>query len=201
MKAAVKKAFTWGLSLFTGNPVVVSGISLTIVVGTSTTLKRALIVALIQLYLCLLSSTLAVAIRVRIQKEWRTVVFCVAAALFYIPVGYLLPIYYLQVYDALGIYLPLLTISSIVIAYSSEISGSKNMLGGLQRSMKSALGFGVTICVAGAIRELLAFGTVFELPVSSIKIPGVASIYSGFIVVGMLIALAKVISKKIGRAK
>lgn len=189
--SAIKKALRYVLHLFAENAVVKNGVSLSIVIGASTTLKHAIMISLVAFYISLILSGISMVIRIKAGKNFKMIVLCIVAALLYIPAGYLIPIYYLQVYDSLGIYLPLLAVSSILISAPAETEIEETPVKGWYRSIKSVAGFALFSCIAGTIREFVTFGTIYEISLTTpFKVPGAGTIFAGFILTGMLVAAA-----------
>jgi len=101
--------------------------------------------------------------------------------------------------EALGIYLPLITVNCIILA-RAEMFASKNTVGAsVLDAIGMGIGFTAALLLMGCIRELLGNGTIFGMAVTQGHIePMLIMILppGGFFVFGILIALANKITGK-----
>ena len=180
------------LELFSENPVFIGGLSITPVVVGATTAANGLILGLaaafIMLFLTGMYSMGGMLFRVPVQKGLAA--FVSAAA--FIPVGYVVDSCLPLQSVSLGIYLPLLCVSSIVVMKVPHSLREMGYAKGFFHIVQNALGFFLCTLLVGILREWLSAGTVFSLPAPMlIPIPSAAYPYMGFIIVGFLGAAAK----------
>ena len=92
-------------------------------------------------------------------------------------------------YQALGVFLPLIVVNCIILGRAEMFASKNSPLDSVMDGLGMGLGFTLTLFMMGAIRELLGAGTIFGVQVLStpIAIFGVAP--GGFIVFGCLVAL------------
>jgi electron transport complex protein RnfE len=102
-----------------------------------------------------------------------------------------------NLYDSLGIYLPLIVTYCIIMA-RAEVFGSKQpVLSSLADALGIGIGFALALVLISFIRELLGTGGITLFDKNLFSIPGVAdnpvSIFilptGAFLVVGLLLAL------------
>ncbi|NLO88470.1 MAG: electron transport complex subunit E [Firmicutes bacterium] len=151
----------------------------------------------------LLGSNLVVsALKNVIPNQVRIPSFIVIIATFVTVVSLLLEAFAYSLYEALGIFLPLIVVNCIILgraeAYASKHSLGKSALDALG----IGLGFTLSLTVLGAIREFLGAGTVFGLQVLS-ESADMATIFSlppgAFITLGLMMALINGLTARRGK--
>ena len=178
--------------LFSENPVFIGGLSITPVVVGATTAVNGLILGLSAAFLMLFLTFMCwfggVVFHIPVQKGLAA--FVSAAA--FIPVGFLVNTYLPINSSSLGIYLPLLCVSSIVVISVPNTLSGQHPVYGFLKVMESMLGFLLCTLLVGSLREWMSAGTIFgaALP-TPIKISTAAYPYMGFLFVAFLGAIAK----------
>ena len=103
---------------------------------------------------------------------------------------------------ALGVFLPLIVVNCIILGRAEMFASKNKVLPSIIDGLGMGVGFTAAMLAMGIVRELLGAGTVFGLPVlSGFMEPIIIFLLppGGFLVFGMLIALAGKLSKE-GRA-
>lgn len=106
------------------------------------------------------------------------------------------------VYDALGIYLPLIVVNCIILARAEMFASKNTVLPSILDALGMGAGFTATLVLMGSIRELIGAGTIFSLPITANFIdPMIIAILppGGFFVFGVLVALANALAKRMGK--
>lgn len=106
------------------------------------------------------------------------------------------------VYDALGIYLPLIVVNCIILARAEMFAAKNSPLPSVLDAISMGAGFTATLVLMGSIRELIGAGSIFGLPITSRFIdPMIIAILppGGFFVFGVLVALANALAKRMGK--
>ena len=90
--------------------------------------------------------------------------------------------------DNIGIYMPLLAVTTIPVAYSAKFSEKHTVRIALMDGLCLSAGFGAVAIILGALRELLGSGSLwgfklFENAFSAFNMP-----FWGFILLGFLAA-------------
>ena len=94
-----------------------------------------------------------------------------------------------ELYAALYLFLPLMAVNTLVTYRAGGFAVTSKPLEALADALGSTLGFGLVICVVAAIRELLAFGTVWEIRVlNEPLLPSAALPFAAFLMLAMLAA-------------
>lgn len=95
-----------------------------------------------------------------------------------------------QVVAQLGIFLPLIAVSSLSFQAGDQ---SKSFGTTVVNALGQGLGFLLALVVIGVIREFLGFGTIFGAQVVASSLPPMSlasSVPGGLIIIGLLLALA-----------
>ena len=192
---AIKNGLLNGLIYENPTFVQVLGMCPTLAVTTST--KNGLGMGLATTAVLIASNMAIASLRNIIPKKVRIPAFIVVIASFVTIIDLLLQAYMISLYQALGLFIPLIVVNCIVLgraeAYASKNSIFKSMIDGLGMG----LGFTAALTVIGFIRELLGAGTVFSFDINRILPFGITytpiSILilapGAFIVLGLLFAL------------
>jgi electron transport complex protein RnfE len=103
-----------------------------------------------------------------------------------------------SLYQALGIYLPLIVVNCIILGRAEMYANKNSVLDSALDGIGMGLGFTLTLLVMASIREIFGNGTWFgfELPVlkdNTISVLTMAP--GGFVIFGCLIALVNKITK------
>lgn len=182
------------------NPIFVQvlGMCPTLAVTTSATNGMGMGLATLAVLVC---SNLVISIlRNIIPSKVRIPAFIVVIATFVTMVDFLLQAFVPSLYDALGLFIPLIVVNCIVLgraeAFASKNTPEKAIFDGIGMG----LGFTIALTVIGIVRELLGSGTIFNItllpetiftPITIVVLaPG------AFIVLGLLFALFNVYKEK-----
>ncbi|HEX78740.1 MAG TPA: electron transport complex subunit E [Dehalococcoidia bacterium] len=183
--------------LITSNPIFVLALGLCPALATTTSLENALGLSAAVTFVLLASSTMISLIRKFIPGTVRIPVFIIIIATFVTVANMLFQAYIPTIYNALGIYLPLIVAYCIVLG-RAEAFASKNKV---SRSIADALGIGIGFTLAliliASIREILGTGGISIFGNDLFTLPGLGDnpIYifilpaGAFLVVGLLLAL------------
>ena len=180
------------------NPVLVLILGICPALAVSTQAENAVGMGLATTFV-LLGSNIAISLmRKIIPNKVRIPCYIVLIAGFTTLVQMVVQAYAYSLYQALGIFLPLIAVNCIVFA-RAEMFANKN---GLTDSALDAIGMGTGFTLAlfllASIREVFGAGTWFgiELPVLfNNKIEAFSIAPGGFVVFGLLIAIVNKISK------
>lgn len=151
----------------------------------------------------LICSNIAVsALRDYIPSQVRIPSYVVIIAAFVTIVSMLLEAFAYPLFEALGIFLPLIVVNCIILgraeAYASKHSVFKSALDGLG----VGLGFTLSLTVLGAIREFLGAGTIFGHQILGAN-ADMATIFSlppgAFITLGLMMALINYLTARRGK--
>ncbi len=187
-----KKRFSVFDGLLSRNAVLAEGMVIAPVVVCCNTLPNALIISLAFALLTFFTVLLGSFYPKKLVYAVRVSLYALTSAVLFLPV-YMLCLYLqpqLSGTELFRMYLPLLAVNSFVVLHS-ELYFYR-----LRRSVMCGalffhiLGFCLTAAAVGAIREILAYGTicghVVDMP---LLLQGTAAPWAGFILLGLLCAL------------
>lgn len=127
-----------------------------------------------------------------IPKQVRIPCFIVIIATFVTIVGLMMEAFFYNMFDALGIFIPLIVVNCVILG-RAEAFASKNSLGrSALDALVMGLGFTLSLGVLGMVRELIGSGSLFGMQIVSEKVD-MALIFAlppgAFISLGLLLAL------------
>ena len=103
--------------------------------------------------------------------------------------------YALDLYNALGVFLPLIVVNCIIFGRAEMFASKNSPIDSILDGVGMGLGFTLTLFMMGGIRELLGSGSIFGIQVWGSPIGIFSQAPGGFIVFGCLVALVGVITK------
>lgn len=103
--------------------------------------------------------------------------------------------YALDLYNALGVFLPLIVVNCIIFGRAEMFASKNSPIDSILDGVGMGLGFTLTLFMMGGIRELLGSGSIFGIQVWDSPIGIFSQAPGGFIVFGCLVALVGVITK------
>ena len=175
------------------NPVLIGALGMCPVIAAGYTLKNgvtlSLILAVLMIPTCVVSSLLFRRVARWIRIPLIVLLSSVLYGGAYWAVRYFLP----GMPDALGLYGPLMIVNSVIISRADDFSTKHCVSFAAVNAVACSAGFALVICIASAVREIFAYGTIggYVLLESYHEIPAVAMPFFGFIVLGYLGALFK----------
>ena len=131
------------------------------------------------LILVALTRPVAVAICHLTQNRWRPVIYCYTAAVLYIPTYILMYQMFGADLSVLGIYLPLLVVEPLLTYRFGRVQ--ETMHKAVSKGLRITLGYALILLLLGCVREWLALGSVFGVPLSRSVLPMAGMPAGGFI--------------------
>ncbi|MEG1932809.1 MAG: Rnf-Nqr domain containing protein, partial [Pygmaiobacter sp.] len=166
-----------------------TGLGLAPIVMAATSLSNAVILGLAVLLLLTPTRVLAALLARHTYPRFRGLVYALCAAIIYIPVYLIEHAIFGVGIEAVGLYLPLLVVEPIVIK-RYERSQQEALPVALRKGISTTLGFLIALFVTAALREFLAFGTLFGFALTAQGgFPMASSTAGGFLLIGLLAAL------------
>ncbi len=168
------------------NPVLTWALGICTIVAAATTLKNGWIIsqvfAMTMIPVCLLSS----AFGGRMPRYIRAAVIPLLSAVFYTVAIMLLRQQYGAWTTLFRYFLPLMAVNSLVLSRGVRYAPRQSLTVALLDSVSCVIGFTVTACAVGAVRELVVNGILMGKQIHMAGVP-----FFGFIVLGFLAALAR----------
>lgn len=202
-----KEKKTGKLSILT-NGLLKENPSLRLVLGTCPTLAITTAVfssigmGLAATFVLIFSNMAISACRKIIPDKVRIPAFITIIAGFVTVVMMLVQAFVPDLYDALGVYLPLIVVNCIILGRAEMFASKNSVLDSALDGLGMGLGFTLTLTLMGFVRELLGAGTLFGLQILPQGVEPVAILASppgGFFVFGVLMALAILLDQKRGK--
>ncbi len=196
-KVSATQTFLAGL--WKENPVFRLLLGMCPTLAVTAAVKPALTMGLSVIFVLVCSNIVVSLMRNLLKPHLRILMFTLTIATFVTIADLFLKAFAPEMSSTLGPYIPLIIVNCIIIC-RAEACASKN---GLFVSILDALGMGagftLTLCVLAGIRELLATGMVFEIPVmpeAFVPWAAMGMPVGAFITLGLMLGLANIISKK-----
>ena len=195
--------------VFLNNPVVMQGMGLAPLVVLATTGKNALMLAVSvallltpsRMLACLLSRAFPLRDEQPAKEELekkllpRGLIYSGSAAVVYLAVYPILNALFGVDLLALGIYLPMLVVEPMLIYRFGRVQ--ETMHKAVSKGLRITLGYVLLLLLLGCVREWMALGTVFGLPLLSRPVLPMAGMPAGgFIVLGILCAIWRALAQR-----
>lgn len=153
----MKKIFNY---LFKENPVFVLVLGLCSVLAVTTTFEKSYMMGLVVLIILVLSNMIVSIIRKLVNDEVRIPVYIIIISTLVTISEIILNRYSKPLYDAFGIYLPLIVVNCIILGRALSFASKNKVFDSIKDAFKSGIGYLVAISLFGLFRELLGSGTI-----------------------------------------
>ena len=191
------KEFTKGL--LKENPTLVTLLGMCPTLAITTMASNAIGMGAAATFVLICSNAVISLLKKVIPKQVRLPSYIVIIAGFVTLVGLILQAYMPPIYDALGIYLPLITVNCIILGRAEMFASKNNVLSSVLDGAGMGIGFTLALLCVGSIREILGSGTWFGIqicpdfiePMTIFILPA-----GGFFVLGCVIALVNKIANR-----
>ena len=151
--------------LFKENPTFVLLLGMCPTLAVTTSAMNGLGMGLTTLVVLTLSNLIISLLRKVIPDKIRIPAFIVIIASFVTIVELLLKAYIPTLYEALGIYIPLIVVNCIILGRAEAYAYSNGVVASLFDGLGMGMGFTLALTLIGGFRELLGTGKVFDLSV------------------------------------
>ena len=135
-----------------------------------------------------------------IPEKVRIPAFVLIIATFVSIVRLLLDKFLPEIYESLGLYLPLIVVNCIILARAESFASKNDPISSIFDGLFMGIGFMLALTLMGAFREILGAGTIFGLKLWDFKIDFFASSAGSFFTYGLFIAMFTLISNAIEKA-
>ena len=205
-----------GNGLWKNNPALVQLLGLCPLLAVTASVVNALGLAVATLFVLVISNLCVSLIRNVVTDSIRLPAFVLIIAAAVTGTELLMQAYAYELYQILGIFLPLITTNCVILGRADAFAAKNRVLPAVADGVMMGLGFGLVLVVLGAIRELLGTGALFANmdlllgPAAQSWTLVIAQDYPGlllailppgaFIITGLLIAGENVIDARVERA-
>lgn len=203
--------------LWKNNPALVQLLGLCPLLAVTASVVNATGLAAATLFVLVTSNLCVSLIRNVVTESIRLPAFVLIIAAAVTGTELLMQAYAYELYQILGIFLPLITTNCVILGRADAFAAKNPIAPALTDGFMMGMGFGLVLVVLGAIRELLGTGAVFANmdllfgPMAANWTLVVAEDYTGlllailppgaFIITGLLIAAKNVIDTRIEDAR
>lgn len=192
---AKKKRLTPRQNLIKGiikeNPTFVLVLGMCPTLGTTTSVSNALGMGLSVLFVLIITNALIATIRKIVPDEIRIPVYITVIALVVTLIEWLLNAYIPSIYDALGIYLPLIVVNCIILGRAEAYASDNTVFDSIFDGMGMGLGFTVGLTTLSFFRELLGTGGIDIINITLFDFSKAATFFvqpaGGFLMLGLII--------------
>ncbi len=157
MEVRMRKIYDF---LFKENPVFVLVLGLCSVLAVTTTFEKSYTMGIVVLIILVLSNTIVSLIRKFVNTEIRIPVYIIIISTLVTIIEILLNKYSKPLYDAFGIYLPLIVVNCIILGRALSFASKNKVLPSIKDAFKSGIGYLVAISLFGLFREVLGSGKI-----------------------------------------
>ena len=195
MKSSFKKIASDGL--FFSNP------TLKLVLGTCPTLALTTLamngigMGLAATFVLICSNVIISLLRKAIPKQVRIPAFVLIIATFVTIVRLALDYFLPDIYESLGLYLPLIVVNCIILARAESFASKNGVLASACDGLFMGLGFTLALTTMGAVREILGSGAIFGVKLWEFNIAFFSSSAGAFFTYALFIAVFAVITERI----
>ena len=151
--------------IITENPTFVLTLGMCPTLAVTTSAVNGLGMGLTTMAVLALSNMFISMLRKVIPDKVRIPAFIVVIASFVTVVELLLEAYLPSLYDALGLYIPLIVVNCIILGRAEAYASKNGVVSSLFDGVGMGLGFTLALTMIGAVRELLGAGQVFGINV------------------------------------
>lgn len=190
------------------NPLLVLNIGLCSSLGVTTSIFNGLGMGMSMTFVLLMSEFVISIFRKCIPNAIRLPVFIIIIAAFTTIVQFVLQAYVESLYDALGVFLPLIVVNCIIMGRVESFASKNNVGNSILDALGMGIGYTCVLVVISLVREFFGGGTLLagtsvklELIPEAYRIGILNSAPGGFIVFGLLGAAVQALKNKKEAAK
>ncbi len=184
---SVKREFLKGF--IDKNPILVLGIGLCPTLAVTTSVSNALWMTLATTFVLVGSNVIVSAIKSAVPSHVRIPVFITVIATFVTVVEIVLKAYQQDVYNSLGIFIPLIVVNCMILGRAEEFASKNGIIISIIDGLGMGLGFGMTLVILSFFRETLGANKLLGLTlIPGMKAAGMMALAPGaFITLGLMV--------------
>ncbi|MDH5752892.1 MAG: electron transport complex subunit E [Deltaproteobacteria bacterium] len=181
------------------NPVFIHLLGMCPVLAVSNSVINALSMGMATMFVLIMSNMVVSLVRHWVPGQIRIATFIVIIATFVTVAEYAMQAISLEVYQALGAYVPLIVVNCTILGRAESFASKNPLLPSLVDGVGVGIGFTFAIFMMGAVREVLGAGTFLEIPLFGPNFePWVVMVLpgGGFFVLGALLLVVVWINER-----
>jgi electron transport complex protein RnfE len=186
---SVMKEFTKGL--WRENPVLVLLLGMCPTLGVTSSATNGLGMGVATLFVLMCSNVVISLMRNVVPKKIRIPVYIVVIATFVSIVEMVMKAYAKELYNTLGLFIPLIVVNCIVLGRAEAFASKNGIVKSLADGIGMGLGFTLALVALGGTREFIASGSLFQIkmiPAWETDFMLLTSAPGAFIVLGLFLA-------------
>lgn len=189
------------------NGIIANNPSFRLVLGTCATLAlttsaiNGIGMGLTVTLILICSNVIVSLLRKIIPAEVRIPAFVLIIATFVTLVRMLLEKFIPDLYDSMGVFLPLIVVNCLILGRAEAFASKNNVLASALDGLSNGLGFTLALTVMGIIREVLGNGSIFGIELWDFKIGFFTNAAGAFFVYGISIAVFNAIYNRFEEKK
>lgn len=148
-------------------------------------------------FVLIFSNVIISLLRKAIPKEVRIPAFILIIATFVTIVRLALDYFLPDIYESMGLYLPLIVVNCIILARAESFASKNGVLASAADGLFMGIGFTLALTCMGAVREILGAGAIFGHKLWDFSIGFFSSSAGAFFTYAVFIALFALITDKI----
>ena len=153
-------------SIIDQNPVLVQFLGMCPTLATTTSVSNAVGMGLAATAVLICSNVFISLLRKFIPKEIRIASYIVIISGFVTAVELLMKAFFTPLYDALGLYIPLIVVNCIILARAEAYASKNPVLPSAVDGLAMGLGFTAALVLIASVREILGAGTWLGLHIT-----------------------------------
>lgn len=153
----MKKVFN---GLFSENPVTVLLLGLCSALAVTTKVENAYLMGLSVTIILIFSELVVSLIRKLVPENVKTPTYIIIIGTFVTIIELIMKTYITPLYDALGIYLPLIVVNCIILGRCIQVASKDKPSNSMLDGLGSGLGYTLVIVIISFIREVLGNNTI-----------------------------------------
>jgi len=190
---------TFIAGLWEENPVFRLLLGMCPTLAVTTAVKPSLTMGVSVIFVLVCSNIVVSLMRDLLKPHLRILMFTLTIATFVTIADLFLKAFLPEMSAKLGPYIPLIIVNCLIICRAEACASQNGLYISVIDAFGMGLGFTLVLCLLGAIRELLAVGTIFEIPVmwqsfapwAAMRMP-----VGAFITLGLLLGGVNLITRK-----
>ena len=151
----------------TQNPIVISVLGICSALAVTNKVENAIAMGIGVTFVIMASSAVVSALRNVIPSKLRMVAYMVIISVFVIVVDQVLQAYFPSIAKSLGAYVGLIITNCIVMGRAEAFAVKNPVKYTLIDGLASGLGYTLVLILVAGVREILAFGTFFNIQIMS----------------------------------
>ncbi|MEE0969175.1 MAG: electron transport complex subunit E [Clostridia bacterium] len=180
--------------IYDNNPILVQLLGLCPALAVTTSVQNALGMGIATTAVLVCSNVLISLLRRYIPNQVRIASFIVIISGFVTAVELLMKAFFYDLYNALGLFIPLIVVNCIILARAEAFASKNKVLPSALDGISMGLGFTIALLILGTVREILGAGTFLGFNIfGGIYPPAVIFILppGAFLTLGFVIAFVR----------